>query len=172
VRYHCRVRAEEVIAVLDALVARDVRVWLDGGWGVDALLGEQTRAHEDVDIVVELRCLDDVVVALTPLGLALREDYLPTRAVLRSTDGRQVDVHPVTFDADGTGRQHAASPNGDDAVYPVDGFGEGRVLDRVVPCLMPELQLMHHSGYVPRDRDRIDVARLAAKFGLTKPSGY
>jgi lincosamide nucleotidyltransferase A/C/D/E len=166
------VRAEEVIEVLDALVAGGVRVWLDGGWGVDALLGTQTREHEDVDIVVELRHFDLVAVALMPLGFALSEDYLPTRAVLRSTDGRQVDVHPVTFDAGGTGRQHAASPNGDDAVYPAGGFGEGRVLDRIVPCLTPELQLMHHSGYVPRARDRIDVARLADKFGLTEPSGY
>ena len=158
--------------MLDALAAGDVRAWLDGGWGVDALLGEQTREHEDVDIVVELRCFDDVVDALIPLGFALREDHLPTRAVLRSADGRQVDVHPVTFDAGGTGRQQAASPDGGDALYPVDGFGEGRVLDRIVPCLTPELQLLHHSGYAPRDRDRVDVARLAAKFGLIEPSGY
>ena len=158
--------------MLDALAARDVRAWLDGGWGVDALLGEQTREHEDVDVVVELRCINDLIAALTPLGFVLSADHLPTRAVLRSSDGRQVDVHPVVFDAEGTGRQHAAAPDGDDAVYPAGGFCEGRVLDRVVPCLSAEVQMNHHSGYAPRDRDRVDVGRLAVAFGLGKPTDY
>lgn len=34
---------------------RGITVWLsDGGWGVDALLGEQTRPHNDLDLVVSL----------------------------------------------------------------------------------------------------------------------
>ena len=165
-------RAEQVIEVLDALAAAGVCTWLDGGWGVDALLGEQTREHEDVDVVVELRCVADLIAALASLGFVLVEDHLPTRAVLRSSDGREVDVHPVVFDSAGTGRQRAAAPDGGDAVYPFDGFGEGRVLDRIVPCLTPELQMEHHSGYVPRDRDRVDVGRLAIAFGVRKPIGY
>jgi hypothetical protein len=28
-------------------------VWIDGGWGVDALLGVQTRPHKDLDVAVE-----------------------------------------------------------------------------------------------------------------------
>jgi alkanesulfonate monooxygenase SsuD/methylene tetrahydromethanopterin reductase-like flavin-dependent oxidoreductase (luciferase family) len=35
-----------------------------------------------------------------------------------------------------------------------------------------ELQMSHHSGYAPRGRDRLDVARLADRFGLAMPSGY
>ena len=30
-----------------------VELWIDGGWGVDALLGEQTRPHEDLDIAIQ-----------------------------------------------------------------------------------------------------------------------
>ena len=30
-----------------------IDVWLDGGWGVDALLGEQTRPHQDLDIALQ-----------------------------------------------------------------------------------------------------------------------
>ena len=37
--------AGEVVAVLDAMAARAVDVWVDGGWGVDALLGRQTRGR-------------------------------------------------------------------------------------------------------------------------------
>jgi lincosamide nucleotidyltransferase A/C/D/E len=30
-----------------------VDLWIDGGWGVDALLGEQTRPHRDLDIAIQ-----------------------------------------------------------------------------------------------------------------------
>ncbi len=164
--------AGQVLDVLDAVEAGGLRVWLDGGWGVDALLGEQTRAHDDVDIVVELDQFEDVCRALEPLGLRLVEDLLPTRAVLRSPDGRQVDVHPVTFDHDGVGWQRGAGPDGSDCRYPSAGFGQGRVLDRSVPCLTAELQVEHHRGYEPRERDRRDMAALASAFGLELPPPY
>jgi hypothetical protein len=40
----------QVLQVLDRLDANGVTGWLDGGWGVDAVLGEQTRPHEDLDL--------------------------------------------------------------------------------------------------------------------------
>ena len=39
--------AIEVLRVLDALEVAGVRASLTGGWGIDALLGRQTRAHGD-----------------------------------------------------------------------------------------------------------------------------
>ena len=30
-----------------------INIWLDGGWGVDALLEEETRLHNDIDLFVE-----------------------------------------------------------------------------------------------------------------------
>ena len=50
------VQPDDVLRVIAALQAGNLRVWLDGGWGVDALLGEITRPHDDVDLVVELGC--------------------------------------------------------------------------------------------------------------------
>lgn len=46
--------ADHLTRLLDVLSQGEVGVWLDGGWGVDALLEEQTREHHDVDVVVEL----------------------------------------------------------------------------------------------------------------------
>jgi lincosamide nucleotidyltransferase A/C/D/E len=46
-----------VVALCLRLQAMGIPIWLDGGWGVDALLGEQTRPHDDLDIVVEERHL-------------------------------------------------------------------------------------------------------------------
>jgi len=99
-----------VLSVLDALQAKGLRVWLDGGWGVDALLEEETRTHQDVDLVVELEALSDVMDTLGGLGFDLVEDDVPTRAVMRATDGRQVDLHPVSFATDGTDGSAAPLP--------------------------------------------------------------
>jgi lincosamide nucleotidyltransferase A/C/D/E len=159
----------EVLSVVAALQAGGLRVWIDGGWGVDALLGEITRSHDDVDLVVELRALADIFECLSDLGFSVAEDLSPVRVVLRSLEGRQVDLHPVTFDGDGTGWQIGASPDGSDCPYPAEGFAFGKILGVVVPCLSAELQLAHHSGYVPRDRDRIDMGRLVVRFGLERP---
>jgi lincosamide nucleotidyltransferase A/C/D/E len=154
------VRPETVLAVLD------------GGWGIDAPLGAVTRRHGDVDLVVELGALPSVLAALSPLGFTVTEDLSPVRVVLRALDGRQVDLHPVTFDVDGTGWQAGAAPDGSDCPYPPWGFGRGRILDRAVPCLTPQLQVEHHCGYAPADQDRVDMARLADRFGLTLPDSY
>jgi Aminoglycoside-2''-adenylyltransferase len=47
--------ADDVCAFLDQLDAHGIRIWLDGGWAVDACLGSQTRRHGDLDIVIEER---------------------------------------------------------------------------------------------------------------------
>jgi lincosamide nucleotidyltransferase A/C/D/E len=41
-----------------------IEVWVDGGWGIDQLLGEQTRRHEDFDLVVTSAELGRVRAAL------------------------------------------------------------------------------------------------------------
>jgi lincosamide nucleotidyltransferase A/C/D/E len=40
--------------VLELFESEAIEVWIDGGWGVDALVGRQTRPHEDLDLVVAL----------------------------------------------------------------------------------------------------------------------
>jgi lincosamide nucleotidyltransferase A/C/D/E len=40
----------DVVELLRLLETSGVEVYVDGGWGVDALLGEQTRPHSDLDI--------------------------------------------------------------------------------------------------------------------------
>ena len=161
-----------VLEVLGALQRAGLRVWLDGGWGIDALLGEQTRDHEDVDIVVEFDRLDDVLRAVARLGFVLVEDHLPTRAVLRSPAASQIDIHPVIFDEDGCGWQRHAAPDGTDCPYPASGFGQGLLLGTTVPCLTPELQVEHHRGYAPESAIDSTWPRSPNAFGLALPEPY
>jgi lincosamide nucleotidyltransferase A/C/D/E len=41
-----------------------IAIWLDGGWGVDALLGEETRIHNDIDLFAEERNSKEFIEAL------------------------------------------------------------------------------------------------------------
>src|SRR2546430_4116236 len=40
------------LEILDRLDAGSVEWWIDGGWGVDALLRRETRLHSDLDFAV------------------------------------------------------------------------------------------------------------------------
>jgi lincosamide nucleotidyltransferase A/C/D/E len=113
----------QVLQVLDRLDADSVTVWLDGGWGVDALLGEQTRPHEDLDLAIARGDCPRAQEALAALGFQHApevEPGLPARLVLRAPDGRHVDLHPLVLDADGNGLQEL--PDGGWGLYPTDGL--------------------------------------------------
>ena len=54
------------VEVVRSVLAEDgVSVVLDGGWGIDALLGAQHRDHDDLDLVVGVEHLDAAVGSLT-----------------------------------------------------------------------------------------------------------
>jgi len=65
--------AADVLGVLAALDGRGIPAWLDGGWGIDALLGEQTRPHEDVDLVVPVPDVPALVELLGAQGYRVTE---------------------------------------------------------------------------------------------------
>jgi len=164
-------RAADVLEVLACLERRSIAVWLDGGWGVDVLLGEQTRSHDDLDIVMAAAQLDAAQNALRALGFVLAVDELPTRCVLRDPTDRRIDIHPVTFDREGGGLQE--QPDGDPFRYPPEGLaGNGTIAGQIVRCLTPELQLRCHLAYEPDDDDRHDMHVLCARFGLVLPEPF
>lgn len=162
----------EVLEFLDRLTAADVNWWIDGGWGVDALLGEQTRQHDDLDVVVERRDVGRLA-GLFPEFARAETKWWPARFVLRDTAGRQLDFHPIELDGVGDGWQEL--PDGTRGRYPADGLGGAGVIGgREVRCITPELQLEHHiyATGQPDDVDWHDVTRLCQRFGLSPPPGY
>src|SRR4051812_11651421 len=97
--------AAEVLRVLRTLERAGCRVWLAGGWGVDALAGRQTRPHRDVDLAHDAGGEAAALAALAGLGYAVETDWRPVRAELVAGDEeRRVDLHPVEFDSRGNGR--------------------------------------------------------------------
>ena len=96
--------ARDVVEVIDAPAA-GVVVWVNGGWGVDALVGEQTRPHDDLDVFLSSAHVEASQKALRPLGFELAADELPQGYVLRDAADRRVDFHPLDMQAEGSGVQ-------------------------------------------------------------------
>jgi lincosamide nucleotidyltransferase A/C/D/E len=165
------ITADDVLRVTNALAAAKVAFWLDGGWGVDALLGEQTRPHDDLDLVIALDRCDVAIVALAQLGYGPAIDERPTRLVFEDPMRTLIDLHTVTFDREGGGLQRL--PNGGVYRYPPRGLdARGLVSGVDVPCVAAEVQLECHLGYVPNAKDRHDMRLLARRFSLRLPPPY
>jgi lincosamide nucleotidyltransferase A/C/D/E len=154
--------AQSVVALYRRLTDNGVPLWLDGGWGVDALLGEQTRPHEDLDIVIEERHVRRLRELLESDGFrdVPRPDTRPCNFVLGHADGRLVDVHVVAFDEAGRGI-YGPVENGE--FYPAVFDGVGTVAGMPVQCLSATYQLRPRD-YALRDKDLHDAAALRARF--------
>jgi lincosamide nucleotidyltransferase A/C/D/E len=151
---------EDVLEVLDALEKASVRYWVAGGWGVDVLVGSETRAHRDLDLAVGAADYETCMAAVDGLGYTIETNWLPVRVEVAARGERWVDIHPVTFDAEGLGIQ--GDPAGVHFLYPPTAFAIGRLAGRVVPCLSVEQQMLFHSGYELRPQDDHDLRLLAA----------
>lgn len=165
--------ASNLVTLYEEFIQKGIDIWLDGGWGVDALLGEQTRQHSDVDIVVQEKDVSRIRDILESKGYKdLKKD--DTRAwnfALVDKNGNEVDVHVINFDKDGNGI-YGPAENGE--FYPPYAFkGEGIVLELPIKCMSAEYQVQNHNtGYSLRDRDIKDISALCKKFGLPYPEEY
>ena len=150
--------ATEVLAVLRAL--EEVGCWIavEGGWGVDALVGRQTRPHRDLDLDVNATQEQASLKVLERMGYAIETDWRPNRVELVAPGRGRVDVHPLAFDADGNGIQ--AGLNGERHLYPAASFVTGQIEGWAVRCLSVGQQIEWHAGYELRESDLVDLAVL------------
>ena len=163
-------KADDVIAVYQSLEESGIKVWLDGGWGVDALLEEQTRPHDDVDVVVRIEDVARMREILSRAGFEFAEGTA-TSFVLRDPVGREVDVHVVRFDEHGNGIYRMQS--GEDWVYPAEGFdGRGKIGAFQVRCLSPAVQMLCHTGYKLCEKHIRDMDLLRERFGVDFPAEH
>ena len=149
-----------------------VEVWVDGGWGVDALLGEQTRSHKDLDIAIQQKYVPILREALSVRGYTevRLEEARPWNFVLADENGKEIDVHVVVLDENGNG---VYGPPEKGVMYPVASLtGTGIIDGQTVRCISPEWAVKFHSGYELKEKDFLDVSALCSKFGICLPTGY
>ena len=178
---HQMVSAEEVLRIYRRLGENGIQTWLTGGWGIDALLGEQTRPHKDLDVFL---LLDDVVrttALLESFGYTfayLWSENRPaidrqgvetaTAFVLQDTEGREIDIHAFAVDEQGNGIPAWAEAE-DFTIKKEDLTGEGLIAGSTVQCLTPEMQIRCHLGYEIPEKQWHDLARLHEKYGVKLP---
>lgn len=157
--------ASDVLSVLGVLREAGADVVVAGGWGIDALTGEETRGHRDLDLLHRSEQEATVVAALGTIGYAETLDWRPVRFVLSHPSGREIDLHPLEFDPDGSATQTSFDP-AEPFSYPAECFVTGSIGGSPVRCISPEQQVAFHQGYEPSPADRHDMARLREKFGI------
>jgi lincosamide nucleotidyltransferase A/C/D/E len=161
--------AADVLEILDRLDAAAISWWIDGGWGVDALLGYETRPHDDLDFAVRAEDVDRLAAVFTEFR-HVEADQWPSAFVLRDERGRQLDFHPLEFDERGDGWQpQLGRPP---ALWPREALrATGRIGGREVRCTSPEFQVEAHlyEGY--DDIDWAAVVALCERFALPPPVG-
>src|ERR1700730_17340017 len=95
----------DVIDIYATLGGLGIQIWIDGGWGVDALLGRQTRPHKDLDIALEDQHLVRFERFLASRGYrrTKREIERPFTLVLADHCCRESDGHVTSVAANGNG---------------------------------------------------------------------
>jgi lincosamide nucleotidyltransferase A/C/D/E len=158
---------KEVLDITELLEDTGITVWLDGGWGVDALLGRQTRTHGDLDIAVQHKNVPKLRKLLESRGYrdVPRPDTKDWNFVLGDDQGHEVDVHSFTYDAEG---RHIHGIE-----YPADSLtGVGSVNGRAVKCIAAEYMVRFRTGYELRATEIQDIRALHKHFGIPIPKEH
>ncbi len=172
------VTASQVCSTMDALMSVDLEVYLAGGWGIDALLGHESRPHHDIDIAVAVHDNTDMkslrknsTTALERIGFHHIRDLefphlaMPLRWMFEGSDGVHVDLLPVKVGGLPLWPPATEGGTGQDELR----CAEGMVSGRRFPCLSAEAQLGLHDGYPLRPVDLQDVGLLCSHVDLPLP---
>jgi len=159
--------ALDVLDLLSLFAEHQLEVILDGGWAVDALLGEQTRPHADLDIAMPHKFVPTLRALLEARAYCEipRSDSREYNFVMGDEKGHLVDIHTYTFD------QHGKLIFG--LPYPPDSLtGHGSIMGTEVRCITPEWLVKFHTGYALDKNDYQDVNALCQRFGIQLPPEY
>lgn len=159
--------AKDVIEFVKLLNEHGIEMVIDGGWGIDALLGRQTRPHADLDIAVQHKDVPLIRMLLEARGYKdiPRDDTRECNFVLGDEDGHWIDIHSYTFDSSGNiifGVEYP--PDSLKGLGSIDGF--------TVQCITPEWMVKFHTGYPLDETDYQDVRLLCQKYGLELPEEF
>jgi lincosamide nucleotidyltransferase A/C/D/E len=149
--------AEGAAALYRTLADGGVRCWVMGGWGVDALLGRQTRPHKDLDVLVAVDDLVRLHELLAEQGfvrkyvwddenrwLELGPERLPSAFVAGNSDDVELDVHVIEVVPGGAPVPLCDVPW---PFAPDSLDGRGMIASVEVACVSAGTQIAMHAGY-------------------------
>jgi len=159
--------ANDVVGIIKFLEQNNIEVYVDGGWGVDALLCEQTRKHDDLDIAVPHKFVPKLRELFLDCGYndVPRDDTRECNFVLGDDKGRLIDVHSYIFDEKGSNIFGIA-------YEPHHLTGTGMINGYPIKCIPPDVMVEFHTGYEVDEHDYLDVKALCKKFNIPLPNIY
>ena len=162
------VNITDVKQILQFAIDAEIKVFLDGGWGVDALLGYQSRAHNDIDIFVEKKDYQNFIEMMKANDFyEIKMEYTTlNHTVWEDAKNRIVDLHCFEYTGEGE-----ILYEGD--CFPIETFsGKGKIEEIQVSCIEPYSQVMFHLGYEFDENDVHDVKLLCETFHIEIPNEY
>ena len=160
----------DVLELLNWFEHHRIDVWLNGGWGVDALLGHQTREHEDLDITIS--AADRAAYTATMEAARFRTYRVDNdfNWVLVDPRGRHVDVHLVDFSETVVTATGVRTYGPAGLPFEVGSLqGTGTIGGKPVKCETAEFQVRGHTSYTPDETDYRDVLALCRAFDIEVP---
>jgi lincosamide nucleotidyltransferase A/C/D/E len=172
--------ANQVAALQRRLSDRGLDWCVVGGWGVDALLGEQTREHKDLDVLLPLVALHGTLELLQDEGFRLAHTWsesrplagsapllnepIPSAFVLTDAEAREVDVHVY----DVVDERIVNLWDTDRVLAPDDLDAAGAIGGIEVRCMTAAMQVVCHQGYDLPLAHAQDVRRLQQRIRQDK----
>lgn len=154
---------DDLFKVLDLMDRTGICYWLDGGWGVDVLVGKQTREHRDIDIDFDSCYNEKLIQTLIENGYTITTDWSPVRVELYHPDLSYLDIHPFVLSDDGTAKQ--ADLEGGWYEFEAEYFGDAIFSGRKISCISAKGQMVFHTGYDLREVDRHDIKNIKKLLG-------
>ena len=163
--------ARQTVDFVESAAAAVVPMWIMGGWGIDALLGDETRDHHDLDVLVRVGDLPALNFMLRRQGFTRAYEWeendpchvdgrtWDTAFVERHHDGREIDVHAFEVE----GGMVSLRMKDPWSLPPGSLDGSGTICGRVVPCVTAEAQRAMHQGYELPEKHREDLRRLDSR---------
>jgi lincosamide nucleotidyltransferase A/C/D/E len=158
-----------VAEIVEALEGSGILCLVAGGWGVDALIGHQSRRHDDVDILVDdfAQSAPRALEVLANIGFRLTErhhqaTWMPDQWTFEDAAASRVDLLSLDWDL----LTREAGPSEALAARALDErlfsalITDGRISGRSVPCLCAPVQRLFHSRFEPRRVDKHDLAAM------------
>ena len=159
--------SRDVVDLYERLQNLGIAIWVDGGWGVDALLGRQTRTHKDLDIALEWKDVPKLREVLSAKGFKqVREDN-QWNFVLADDEGHEIDVHAFIRDDKGNIVEGI--------MYPAESLtGSGTISGKAVRCISPKYMVEFLASWIHKWPEKYlnAISEICEKYGIELPEEY
>ncbi len=164
-----KITSKEVIDLYTSLEKMGIKIWIDGGWSVDALLGEQIREHSDLDIAIQHKDLPKFREYMELRGYKEleRDEDKKWNFILGNEKGYEVDVHAFHFDNKGHIIEGIEYPDG-------SLTGTGVIEGVSVRCIDPKHMVQFLAPWLTKHPHKYlqAISALCEKFGIEYPKEY